>query len=925
MEDDQGSDDKHHFCPVSLLDFSELEKSKLFLSKSDVPLPHTEDERHLQSIIRHRMDNDEENKKEQDWVAELTEYPVSLELQQSFLKIYIHYREKVLVFDKCRYNIVVTGLIVKTLVCLEPMDLSCSWLESNPEDYALKIGNRKEYLFNHHVSISSLVYVRDSFSRGEKIEFTLIEKSNIDSFSSSVFNDLDTSTQNEGLPPTIPQSPNLSYNVRTEMCHYSNDIQSPLYLNINKIEGITPEILSDFTPYASYEDIIFTVEIEIKKFIEPIKISSIKGEDIGKDLHLSIPLPLFICDLPREAFLKIRLYAQRENTSFTQRFFQTWIFMESRNPVKLGWGECSIFDFQGCLRSHLVQIPLWRYKETPFEYYTPAIPSNEEETVKITFSFSIANISKPIIFSPGNTEDKGSTKFKIKPKDLEKIKSGKASDTLLWKYRKLIRNKYPNLLISLLKTVNWDDKEHLTEIYDILKDYPLIYPFAGFEILALESCDIQVREYAVKCLHSLSNKEIQECMPQLIQSLKLDIYLSSSLTIFMLMRALKNRSVGHTFYWYLVSEMDNPVMEKRFHVLKQRYLENIDSTERRALIQMEKVMNKLIRIAQQVQSTNGISDEQLKSYLYEIKFPEKFYLPTNSKIEMTKLEVEDCFILKSNAQPLWLSFEDINHKKVYIILKVGDDMRIDVLALQMMKILDSFWKKEGLDLHLQPYVALPLGRKVGLIEVASKSETTSSINWKYGGNSFASAFSSTSLKAYLYKNNPPQEREQALRNFALSCAGYCVFTYVFGVGDRHGDNILCTKKGNVFHIDFGYFLGERSKILGFSRETNFFVLTLNYINAMDKFFKLFVTLSCQGFVIAQRYESTFTTLIKLMQPCGRDVLSEDQIKYVKRSLEPWLSEKEGQRKFYNIIQRSLGDKRTLLNDFAHLLATKNRS
>ncbi len=161
-------------------------------------------------------------------------------------------------------------------------------------------------------------------------------------------------------------------------------------------------------------------------------------------------------------------------------------------------------------------------------------------------------------------------------------------------------------------------------------------------------------------------------------------------------------------------------------------------------------------------------------------------------------------------------------------------------------------------------------------------------------------------------------------NFMRSCAGYCVATYVLGIGDRHPSNIMLTRSGKLFHIDFGHFLGNFKKKLGIKRERVPFVFTPAFARVLgyphSQVFAKFEQLCCAAFNVLRHQAHLLLMLFALMFSCGMPELQTlEDVEWLRDHLLLGHTDEEAAAEFSRQLRVCIHTRATQVNDAFHMI------
>ncbi|XP_056588424.1 phosphatidylinositol 4,5-bisphosphate 3-kinase catalytic subunit gamma isoform isoform X1 [Triplophysa dalaica] len=579
-----------------------------------------------------------------------------------------------------------------------------------------------------------------------------------------------------------------------------------------------------------------------------------------------------------------------------------------------------LIDHRSLLSQGIHTLHMWPFPEVDEEAFTYkaeklSTATNPDMAKSMAITFMLDRYSFPLVLPNSGTFAHGSGTSTVS----DSSESGKHS--LKWVKEESVH--YASNLPQFLRKVDWMQPGAVQDVHWLLSHWEPedIELSVALELLNVDYADIKVRRLAVQRLEMLSNEDVLKYLLQLVQTLKVEPYHNSCLAQFLLSRALRSKRIGHFFFWYLRSEVAGcPFFRQRMAVILEAYLLGCGKAmleEFQLQVQAVKCLHDVALTVKSLYPDKTdlppTAPRKLQDLLEACGLPSDFQVPFDPRVRAGSIILRDCKVLASKKKPLWLEFSCIHSEApaippVGIIFKHGDDLRQDMLIIQTLMVMDSIWQEKGLNLNLVPYGCISTGYNIGMIEIVRNAVTIASVQRSQGG--MAGAFKNNALYDWLERKCSLQENHfQAMEKFVNSCAGYCVATYVLGIGDRHNDNIMITDQGNLIHIDFGHILGHTKSFMGVNRERVPFVLTPDFLYVMGRvkgrpslYFQRFRDTCINAYLSLRSQSRLLVTLFSLMLLTGIPELSTSQdMRYLTTALQQDQVEDEARKHFLQQI------------------------
>lgn len=397
----------------------------------------------------------------------------------------------------------------------------------------------------------------------------------------------------------------------------------------------------------------------------------------------------------------------------------------------------------------------------------------------------------------------------------------------------------------------------------------------------------------VDCTH----KKIKMMLPFFIEYLPKD---SGAVQAFLVTIMQEHMDICVAIYWWFRTYRDKKDAKLYEYIWRGMFAELQTKTQHALTKHIEQM--KLIFRA--VEGGKGCSTETLKGLHKSMPDIVKagFIIPTHPDSVVNDWSPKKSSILQSATKPLLL------HTPKYGLLFKNDDVRKDAIVLGIIHIMDSILKRElEMDFQILIYPVLPIGPKKGCIEIVPHAHTLFDIKYTQ----------EKSLLVWIMNQNPKATVEEIRSRFVCSCAAFSVINYLLGVGDRHLKNVMITTEGRLFHVDYGYLMGNNPHIfLPEIRLSPEMVEVMGTEESVD--YKHFQE-SCQTiYNILRRHVGLFSTMLRYLQKNDLLNLTESALeKQISQRFRPGLRDEEAGFQFVSHLDKGRGGYSEYFSDLCY--------
>jgi Phosphatidylinositol 3- and 4-kinase/FYVE zinc finger len=445
--------------------------------------------------------------------------------------------------------------------------------------------------------------------------------------------------------------------------------------------------------------------------------------------------------------------------------------------------------------------------------------------------------------------------YKLSIEDLTPIEK-----KYIWINRNLL-SKHSRWMVLLFKSCDLTDPKKVAELQYIVSSPKRIScwkmqcsRFCSDEIQLGDMLDLVkynnndpiISNYIIDCVSRIDGNTLMDYLPFLVtnavnNTFMIDILLEKAQNDFTLMTHV---------YWCIKAFIPDKTIRRNSIIQALRFIKEMNndefSTRFKIMIKNEKLNLNWIKL--QNEKTNR-----------------KIVIPVCPTRNFDSIEVDKIKVMDSNSRPVIIPFRDGDKRK--LIMYKEDDIRKDYVILGIINIVHRLLNSEmNMNIDTVKYRVMPTSDDSGYIEIVENAQTIYDI------------IQGQTIQNYILNHNEAATVSEIKERFIKSTALYCVISYLFGFGDRHLENIMISETGLLFHIDFGYILGQDPKYTT-NKSLRVTPEIINVIGGQntDNYVK-FSDCCTQIYTCLRRHVNLFSNLLSVV-PLIDPYVSEDMIKH----------------------------------------------